>query len=352
MGRDRSNNAFLALLAGAWRRDIDHLRIPIEDLEQSMPSITATGLEGLVCRRIDPLHFNEPFYLSLEEGYRRNQLQSFVHEIQVQDVFRRMRTAGIEPILFKGWGLARLYPNCGMRPYGDIDLWLPPAQLNEAFGALQANGQANYCVELHTSFYPQYERTLDDVIEQSRLIDLDGVDVRIPCPEDHLRFICLHFLYHGAWRPLWLCDVALMVESAGSEFDWDRCLSGNRKHDDWIACVIGLAHQFLGADIGGTPVQKRAQSLPHWLTSAVVRQWEKGPGMSFAENLSFSIPDRLLKPRAVIQAFREHWRNPIQASVEMDAWFSDSPRAVLQFSSAVLRIPEFAKHFGREIRRT
>lgn len=352
VGPDRSNNAFLAVLAGAWRRDIDYLRIPLEDLEQLMPSITATALEGFVCRRIDPLHFSEPYLLQLEEGYRRNQLQSFVHEMQVRDVFRRMRAAGIEPVLFKGWGLARLYPDCGLRPYGDVDLWLPPAQLSEAFGALQANGPANYCVELHTSFYRQYERTLDDVIEQSHLIDLDGVEVRIPCPEDHLRFICLHFLHHGGWRPIWLCDVALMVEGAGSGFDWDRCLLGDRKHADWIACVIGLAHQLLGAEVSHTPVHKRATSLPRWLADAVVDQWEKGPGMSFAENLSFSLPHSLLKPAALAQSFREHWRNPIQASVEMNAWFNDSPRGFLQLSSALLRIPEFTRYFGREIRRT
>jgi hypothetical protein len=50
-----------------------------------------------------------------------------------------------------------------------------------------------------------------------------------------------------------------------------------------------------------------------------------------------------------------YWRhNPIQAWLEptMNAWFNESPRSLLQFGSAVLKIPEFAKFFGREIRRT
>jgi hypothetical protein len=74
--------------------------------------------------------------------------------------------------------------------------------------------------------------------------------------------------------------------------------------------------------------------------------------MSFAENLSFSLPRRLLKPAALARSFREHWRNPIQASVEMNAWFSQTPRGLLQFSSLLLRFPDFVKYFGREIRRT
>jgi hypothetical protein len=108
----------------------------------------------------------------------------------------------------------------------------------------------------------------------------------------------------------------------------------------------------LGAEVAGTPVAKRAKSLPLWLTRAVLAQWAHGQGMSVAENLSFSLPRRLLKPKALADAFREHWRNPIQASVEMNATFSDAPRGIWQFSSLFRRFPDFVKYFGREIRRT
>lgn len=279
-------------------------------------------------------------------------LQAAVHDLQVTDIFKRTRAIGLEPILFKGWALARLYPDSGLRPYGDIDLWVRPDELDICYRALPSESEHIYCVEPHISFYPQFERSFDDVMSQSQLISLNDVRVRVPCDEDHLRFICLHFLFHGGWRPLWLCDVALMVELADSGFDWDRCLRGKRKHADWVACVIGLAHQLLGAEIAGTPVAKRAKSLPRWLTEAVLAQWAKGPGMSFAENFSFSLPRRLLKPSALVRSFREHWRNPIQASVEMNASFTDAPRALFQFGSLFLRLPEFFRHFGHEIRRT
>ena len=348
---DSFNNLLLAVLAGAWRDRVDYLPLSAEEFEQLTPSIIARGLGGFLCRRVDPCHSGEQFFLQLEETYRINRLQGIVHEIQVRDIFGNLRSAGIEPVLFKGWSLARLYPNSGLRPYGDIDLWLPTSQLNESYQALRAN-EVSYCVELHTSFYPPYERTLDDVIDQSQVIDVDGVAIRIPCAEDQLRFICLHFLYHGGWRPLWLCDVALMAESAESDFDWDRCLRGKEKHADWIACVIGLADQLLGADVSRTPAHKRAAALPRWLPRAVLRQWEQSAGMSFAENLSFSISRRLLKPAELIQAFREHWRNPIQASVEMNASFSDSPRGLLQVGSAFLQVPRLVTKLGRELRRT
>ena len=341
------------LLAGAWRQNPDPVQISAEDLAIVAPIVLATGATALVWRRIESLNkLPQELISEIQDGYRHHIIEAAVHELEVKDIFRRTRAAGIEPILFKGWALARLYPDAGLRPYGDIDIWCPPEQLEALYAALPANGDHVYCVEPHISFYEPYERTLEDVMSRSQLVLLDDLSVRIPCDEDHLRFICLHFLFHGAWRPLWLCDIALAVESRPRNFDWDLCLGDNRKYADWVACAIGLAHQLLGAEVAGTPVEKRARDLPRWLAPAVLRQWSNGPGMSFSENLSFSFPRRLVKPSALANSLKEHWRNPIQASVEMKAWFDNSPRRLLQFAAACSRIPDFARNFGGEIRRT
>lgn len=343
----------LRLLREAWRHDLQPLQIRTGDLRAITEWALSSGVSALVWRRLASPALQQIGSASrLAEAYRQHNLEAAVHEIQVCDIFNRIRSMGVEPILFKGWALARLYPESGLRPYGDIDLWLPVDRLEDIYRVFRSEGYPLYCVELHTLFYPQYERSLAMVMERSQLIALDGIQVRVPCPEDHLRFVCLHFLHHGGWRPLWLCDVALMVESRVNNFDWDRCLAGNRKYADWIACVIGLAHNLLGADITGTPFEKRAKNLPGWLAPAVLKQWQKGAGMSFAENLSFSLPRRLLNPAALVRSFREHWRNPIQASVEMNAWFGESPRGLLQVGSIFLRFPDFVRYFGREIRRT
>jgi len=341
------------IVAGAWRPGPSVPSITLAEAEALAPVLLSTGSAALAWHRLQALDFplTEPL-LNLREAYRKHLIDAAVHDVGMKDIFERARAAGTEPILFKGWALARLYPDSGLRPYGDFDLWVPAAELDTLYRAIPPGNDHAYCVEPHISFYPQFERSFDEVMSRSQLVQLDDVQIRIPCDEDHLRFICLHFLYHAGWRPIWLCDVALMVENAGAGFDWDRCLGGNRKYADWIACVIGLAHQLLGAEINGTPVAKRAKSLPRWLTNTVLAQWEKGAGMSGAENLSFAVPRRLLKPSALARSVREHWRNPIQASVEMNAWFTESPRGLLQFGSVFLRMPEFVRYFGREIRRT
>jgi hypothetical protein len=345
-------NDIADVLKGSWRRTL--VRRPLSSrLDQIVQILLSTGSAGLAWRQPNLVEsLPASLAANLQEVYRHQLLRAAVHDLEVTDIFKRTRRLGIEPILFKGWSLAQKYPDPGLRPYGDLDLWVPPEELKLLYSALPSRNEYIYSVEPHDSFYPQFERSFDDVMNNSQFVPLNDIQVRVPCDEDHLRFICLHFLYHGGWRPLWLCDVALMIETAGSDFDWDRCLRGKRKHADWIACVIGLAHQLLGAEVSGIPVAKRAKSLPRWLSNAVLAQWGKGPGMSSAENLSFSFPRRLLKPTALARSFREHWRNPIQASVEMNAWFNEFPRGLLQFSSVFLRIPEFVRYFGREIRRT
>jgi len=352
--RSSFGNYVAEAVAGAWRMAPEPLRLSLKELREIARLLLGTGTAALAWRRIESSLDYAPTgsLLDIRAAHREALITSAVHEVNIEDIFKRVQAAGIEAVVFKGWALARLYPDAGLRSFGDIDLWVRPEDLEKLYRALPSGKEYGYCVEPHVSFYPQYERSFDEIMSASQLIRVNDIQVRVPCHEDHLRFICLHFLYHGGWRPLWLCDLAMMVESASSEFDWDRCLSGKRKHADWIACVIGLAHQLLDAEITGTPVEKRAKNLPRWLAPAVLKQWGQGPGMSFAENLSFSLPRRLLKPAALMRAMREHWRNPIQASVEMNAWFDESPRPLLQFGSAFLRIPEFARFLGQEIRRT
>ena len=339
-------------LEGAWRPALEPLSLSSEEIHQIASLLLVTDTAALVWRRLQPCTITSSWaHAYFKEAHRKHTIESAVHQANIRDAFRRMRAAKIEPILFKGWAVARLYPEAGLRPYGDLDLWMQARDLEIFNYELKSNGEPEYRVEPHASFYPQYARSIADVMDHSQLVPLGDIQVRVPSHEDHLRLICLHFLYHGGWRPLWLCDIALLTESAGTGFDWDLCLGGNAKHADWIACAIGVAHQLLGARVAGTPVEKRARALPRWLITAVLKQWQKGGGISIADNLSFSLPRRVLNPVALLRALREHWRNPVQASVEMNAWFSETPRLPLQFGSAVKHLPRFANYFGKEIRR-
>jgi hypothetical protein len=345
------NIPLLRILSGAWRAQPDPEGISESDLERATPLLLATGTAALAWHKLSTLPFeSNPSFQKLEEAYRLHSIHSAVLEHRIRDLFTLLRGGGVEPLLLKGWAVARWYPETGLRPSGDIDLWIKPAELPQAETLLNEAVDLRNWVDMHSSFYPQYERTLAEVMEQSEVVPLDGVEIRVPRSEDHLRYLCLHFLTHGAWRPLWLCDIALIVESRPGDFDWARCLGGAPRYADWIACAIGLAHQLLGADISGVPFAQRARNLPGWLVPAVLDQWKAGAGMSYADKAALTVQGGGLRPQGLMTAWREHWRNPIQATVELSAAFDERPRAPLQLAASIKRLPKFTRDLVRNLR--
>ena len=332
-------------LAGAWRLSPPALGLSDEQLNRITPLLLKSGAAALTrWRLIKPEANHQVVCDELLQAYRLHALQSAQQEANLKEVFRLHREAGIEPVLVKGWAIARHYPETGLRPYGDIDLFVAANDYAKADDVQRSAGY-RYPVDHHAGAGKLNYLDFSELFEHSLLVSLDGVPIRVPCPEHHLRILSFHLLAHGAWRPLWLCDIALAIESRPSNFDWDRCLFGKQKHADWIACVIGLAHELLGANVSGTPVERRAENLPRWLAPAVLRQWGMGTGMSQADNLGFSVPRALLRPGRLADALRQHWRNPLQATFEVGASFGELPRAPLQLAAALMGLPRLIKEW-------
>ena len=274
----------------------------------------------------------------LRQAYRMYTLQAGRKEGQIVKAITLLRSAGVEPILVKGWAVARLYPERGLRPYGDIDLCVRPEQYTSAVAALAAPAAETVVVDLHKGLPQLHRPSLDDVYERSQLVPLGDVDVRILGTEDHLRYMCIHMLGHGAYRALWLCDIAVVLESLPKDFDWEYLLRGDRRPADWVASSVGLAHQLLGARLDGIPVAERAGPLPRWLLSSVLRQW------SIEEHYMDSVPSMaysLRHPTQLSKALRLRWPNPIQATVHVGGPFNELPRWPFQLLECVSRTAYF-----------
>jgi hypothetical protein len=145
-------------VAGAWRQVPEPLAISAAEVSQIAPLLMATGTAALAWRRIESFNFTGRPFLELKDAYRKHAIDAAVHDINTRDVFRRVNAANIEAILFKGWALARSYPDAGLRPYGDIDLWVAPDKLDQLYSALPSGKDYAYCVEPHVSFF----RNTDD----------------------------------------------------------------------------------------------------------------------------------------------------------------------------------------------
>jgi hypothetical protein len=340
----RTGYLIASILNGAWRDFPPRSNVSVAELRDITPLLLGSLSGALAWSKIRHTDLrSSPAGTELQQAYRFHTIRSALREHAIKQVISRLAGIGVEPILIKGWAIARLYPEPGLRPYGDIDLVVKPEDYQPASTVVkQLRGE--YGVDLHAGFGHLDPGSFDELYSRSMRVKLDEVGVRVLGPEDHLRLLCVHLLHHNAFRPLWLCDIAVAVETRSADFDWDVCLSKRRPRADLVACTIALAHRLLGAEIADTPVAGRSERLPPWLVANVLKQWETPFSMSQAP-VTYAAPmARYLRdPRGLMADLRRRWPGPIEATVYTGGPFNELPRWPFQIGECVLRAMKFAR---------
>lgn len=354
-----------AALRGAWRAEPDLPTVSESSLTASLPVLTSTGAAGLAWNRVkrDPgLSVTEPA-LELRRHAQALALEAACHEAALGDLVDLFDSAGISPLLFKGRVLAQHYGQPHLRAMGDVDLCAPPgrfdalADLLRGHGFRELNSAAStehgralllmapvewpgkrLLVDLHERLEEFFMAPLEDVFARARPMPFAAHSVLVPAPEDHLRIVAIHFLRDGGWRPSALCDVGALLESIPPAFDWDLCLGTDTRRRRWIGCTFELAHGLLGARLDALPAECRVPNPPRWLSSTVLRAWDKPISHHWAR-----IPFRLVLRKSRFRIPAEalaRWPDGIRASVELGAAFTRLPRwpyQLLFFSRAIGR---------------
>lgn len=344
--RLRKGRLVATALAQSWRSENSPraLSLSTNELDEVTPLLYGSGAGALGWWRVRETELASTSSGEvLHQAYRLQALQTAIHEQKLEKVFRLLREAGVEPLLAKGWAAARFYPDAALRPYGDFDLLVRPEKFRIANEVLQSEEAADCWVDLHSSFSEIGDRSVEDLFGRSRTLIVGDEEVRVLGDEDHLALLCIHLLKHGAWRPLWLCDVGAIVESASPNFAWDLCLGTSSRRADWISCAIGLAHRLLGAELNAkSRLTKEAGNLPQWLVESVLKQWAS----PFAINqppMSHSAPmgSYWKRPWGLAKAMRERWPNPILATISVNGQFNELPRLPYQMGNCAMRAGQF-----------
>jgi len=336
------------VLAGSWRADLGSglvrsgAPLAVADLERAARALLASGAGGLAWWRVHdtPALADSAAGQRFAEAFRLQRLGAAVHESELLKVLPALEDAAIDYVLIKGWEAARLYPERGMRPYGDIDICVLRADRPRARAALAhipEGAQVDLTHDIEVADDEEFRR----LASSARLVSLGKVEVRVPSPEDHLRVMALHLLKHGAWRPLWLCDVAAAVEGRGASFDWARCLGSDPREADQVLATVALAHVVLGADVRGTPAQERASRMPHWFPRALWRAWCSPWPIAHGPE-PVALPS-VRHPLAVLRRLGSRWPDPITASIQMGMPFDDRPRLGAQLRYQVRRTGRYLR---------
>jgi hypothetical protein len=333
-------------LTGAWRREPPPLDFSVADFEKIAPLLLQSGAGALgwwrlrsseleSCAAAEPLH----------EAFRLYTLESRLHKSRIEEVFSLLRARRVEPILIKGWAAARYYPERGLRPYGDIDLCVHPEEFQSAQRLLAGLDPRKFRIDLHSGFAKFGIRDEEKLFMRSQLATMDQTDIRILGVEDHLRVVCFHLMREGAWRSLWLADVAAALESAPQDFDWNYCL-GEKRQAAPVVCAIGLAQQLLGAKVEGFPEAERSKKTPWWLVPTVFNEWGS-PVPSMRSRHDFPMLVHLRFGKDLLKGLQHRWPNAIEATTTMNGPFNDLPRLPFQIGNSLFRVGAFLTHLPK-----
>src|SRR5260370_677714 len=167
------------LLTGAWRVSPPPPVTSAEELGEIVTLLLKSGSSALAWGRVRDSGLRTSLAASpLLQAYRLHSIDAALHERRLKQVIPVLRSLGAEPLLIKGWAIARLYPEPGLRPYCDLDLCVLPDHHASATAALRSPESEGSNVDLHVGFGKFYERETDNIFARSHLVSLGNLHVR------------------------------------------------------------------------------------------------------------------------------------------------------------------------------
>ena len=174
-------------------------------------------------------------------------LHQTVRSAEFSDLYHKLRSAGLHPIVVKGQLCSRLYPLKDHRISADDDLYISDAEFMACHKQLLANGlttdtpvdelatadEVSYTIngsplyiELHRHLFDSSEDAHDELnhfFASLKPVETDSF-LAMP-PHEHLLYLILHAYKHFVRSGIGLrqfCDIGLWAWAYHAEIDWQR----------------------------------------------------------------------------------------------------------------------------------
>ena len=202
-------------------------------------------------------------------------LNQTVRSAEFADLYRKLRTVGLHPIVVKGQLCSRLYPLKDYRISADDDLYISDVEFMACHEQLLANGlttdtptdelatadEVSYTknssplyIELHRHLFDSAEDAHDELnrfFADIQATEIDGL-LAMP-PHEHLLYLLLHAYKHFVRSGIGLrqfCDIGLWAREYHVEIDWQRlheqCASVHAA--TFAAAAFCVARAYLGIE--------------------------------------------------------------------------------------------------------
>lgn len=272
--------------------------------------------------------------------YRRRQEQRVAASVKY------FREHEIEPIVFKGWAVGRYYPLSLSRTASDTDIAVSGEDYQRSVALASAPEGRRLIIDVHDEFRNLDTIPWSSIFDRCDLISAEDIMVRVPCLEDHIRIVSVHWLLDGGAYKKKLWDMYYMVSERTGSFDWELCLdAAGPVRRRWVECAIGLAQKYLGLDLTDTPISNAADRLPDWLVRTVEREWLSDHRLE-PLHAHVNSPSKLLR-----QIGYRVPPNPIHATVAMNGEIDSNGRYFYQISDFLSRIPSAILRSVKRIRK-
>ena len=202
-------------------------------------------------------------------------LNQTVRSAEFAELYQKLRSAGLHPIVVKGQLCSRLYPLKDHRISADDDLYIPDTEFMACHEQLLANGlttdtpanelptadEVSYTkkdsplyIELHRHLFDSSEDAHDELnhfFADFTPIEINGFLAMLP--HEHLLYLLLHAYNHFVRSGIGLrqfCDIGLWAREYHNEIDWqrlhDQCASVHAA--TFAAAAFRIAKDYLGIE--------------------------------------------------------------------------------------------------------
>jgi hypothetical protein len=209
---------------------------------------------------------------------RINQVRSRLLSNELRRVVEALGGVGVPVIAYKGPALAhQIYGDVSLRSFVDLDVLVTPEDFLRARAALAGLGYAararmtalqeqallrgecdqtlvgkpGLIVELHWAVAPphlSFALATKELLDRSRPLDLEGTQVRVPCPEDLVLLLAMNGA-KDVWRSLEpiVLLTGLMVRREGLDWGQVHAVARRLGAERMVALALWLAVDLLEA---------------------------------------------------------------------------------------------------------
>jgi hypothetical protein len=309
------------------KQKICHLLSQDVDVDHLITLALKEGVAGLLYKNLVNLGMIETLgpqqIETLQAIYYRTVAFNLKLIHNLKKVLHQLNQRRIQVVLLQGIELLQqIYDDIGLRPLTDIDLWISQEEYGELVDILFSEGylrdsiypntfrKGSTIFDIHTHIlwadriearHLLINKTEADIIHDTRIIDIEGLQARCLSPYDQIIYLSLHALKHCVNRLIWLVDVKGVIDRWNHP-DWEAFMDRTRElgQERTITFIFFLLHHLFG---GRLPLEARQfldRERPHFLENKILMERLKSDSLPFWAPVILFTSGKGLKTRLLV----------------------------------------------------